>query len=183
MIKKSAKTYLTGFIMGVMISAVLLKTFPSIYYAFTEALAKKLEIQQKIIPSLPLMLIANNILASLICAFGGYFFVKIYLKRDIKRPNLYHITLSIFPIFVLFTSGFVLGAFLPPFIKDLASYFSLLLPHGIFELPATILSGSIGFDIAGVSPQIIDSIKIFEERIDYMLKSKMGEYKVVLILI
>lgn len=72
---------------------------------------------------------------------------------------------------------------MPPFIKDLASYFSLLLPHGIFELPATILSGSIGFDIAGVSPQIIDSIKIFEERIDYMLKSKMGEYKVVLILI
>lgn len=183
MIKKSALTYFLGFITGVMLSIVLLKTFPSIYHLFTGALVKKLEIQKQIIPNLPLMLIVNNILASLICAFGGYAFAKLYLHREIKGANLYHVTLNIFPVFVLFVSGFVLGAFLPPFIKDLSTYFSLLLPHGIFELPAIILSGSIGFDIASTSPQIIDSLEKFEERIDDMLNNKRREYMAVVILL
>ena len=135
MIKKSALTYFTGFISGVILSIILLKTFPSIYHLLKGALIKKLEIQKQIIPSLPLMLITNNLLASLICAIGGYTLAKIYLQRDVKKQNIYYTTLHIFPILVLFFSGFALGAFLPPFINNLPSYFSLILPHGLSYLP------------------------------------------------
>ncbi|MEE8358352.1 MAG: stage II sporulation protein M [Candidatus Hydrothermarchaeales archaeon] len=183
MIKKSAKTYFKGFAAGVIVSIVLLRTYPSIYHIFTGALTKKLEIQRQIIPSLPLMLIVNNTIAALICAFGGYGFTKVYLKRGIEKERLYSFTLNIFPVIVLFSSGFVVGAFLPPFINDLTSYFALLLPHGIFELPATILSGSIGFDIADTAHQISRSIEIFAEKIEYKIKSKKNEYVTILILI
>ncbi len=183
MIKKSAKTYFKGFAAGVIISIVLLRTYPSIYHIFTGALTKKLEIQRQIIPSLSLMLIVNNTIAALICAFGGYGFTKIYLKRGIEKERLYSFTLNIFPVMVLFSSGFVVGAFLPLFINDLTSYFALLLPHGIFELPATILSGSVGFDLAETTDQIKRSIKIFEKKIDNTIKTKKKEYAMIIILI
>ncbi|MFQ6136827.1 MAG: stage II sporulation protein M [Candidatus Hydrothermarchaeales archaeon] len=183
MIKRSALTYFLGFFTGAVVSAILLKIFPSIYQAFIGILAKKIQIQRQLIPNLPLMLITNNILASLICAFGGYGISKVYLHRNANSSRLYYLTLYIFPIFILFTSGFVLGAFFTPFIGDLAKFFNLLFPHGIFELPAVILSGSIGFDIGEGSIRSLYDIEVFRDDIDQIAKGKVGEYKAVIALI
>ena len=46
-----------------------------------------------------------------------------------------------------------------------------------------ILSGSIGFEIANLSPQINSSLDVFEKKIDEKIKEKKWEYLLVIILI
>jgi len=53
---------------------------------------------------------------------------------------------ALFPIFFLFSNGFILGMLyvLTQETLGTAGYLAGILPHGVFEIPALILSGALG---------------------------------------
>lgn len=173
MIEKSLRIYIFGFTIGVIICFILVLTYPSLYYAFLALLLKKEDVQEEVAEALggnlAISIGLNNILASLLCAYGGYLATMTFLRfktstsqtmvrilryLDEKIASLprdrvkYYLALYVFPTFILFVNGFVLGAFFILYNENLESYFSNLMPHGFFEIPAILLSGSIGLSIA-----------------------------------
>ncbi len=173
MIKRSIRIYIFGFLAGLILYFILLLTFPSLYYALLAALMKKTELQTEVLGgSQTLAITLNNLIASLIAAYGGYVMSKIFfslnttaqyelprffgmwgvkLKAIPREKRKYHMALYTFPTFVLFINGFVLGAFFTLYIENLGAYFANLLPHGFFEIPGILASGSIGLTIAEAS--------------------------------
>ncbi len=193
MIKKSIKIFLIGFISGATASSISVLLFPDIYYAFLKLLGKKIEAQASIARSLPLAIILNNIVASFLCSYGGLIFTKIFLILGSGSPKLlrklaffdstvasipderlrYYLPLHIFPIFILFLNGSVLGAFFIFYIQNVEKYFGALLPHSYFELPAIILSGAIGFEIAGRAISHPGDLEEFRRELNALAKNRI----------
>jgi uncharacterized membrane protein SpoIIM required for sporulation len=204
MLKKSASMFIIGFASGVIVSSLLILTFPWIYYAFLELLARKVEVQCNIISEPKIMIPTNNILAALVCTFGGYCVSKIYLFLNTKKTSKlakkislldkqarnipeeylkYHLVLYIFPVFILFLNGFVLGAFFVLYIEAIDLYFTRLLPHGFFEFPAIIISGALGLEIARESCTSLVNLEEFKKRIDGIAKNKAWKFMFVIALL
>lgn len=203
MIRKSIKIFLIGFVSGVIASSILVLLFPSIYYAFLKLLAKKIQAQSSIVGSLPLAVILNNFIASFLCSYGGFVFTRIFLLlksspsaflrklaifdervSTISPEKLKHyLSLYIFPVFILFLNGFVLGAFFVFYIQNLEKYFVALLPHGYFELPAIILSGSIGLEIADRAISHPGDLEEFGRELNALARNKLLKYLAVIALL
>ncbi|MFQ5816068.1 MAG: stage II sporulation protein M [Candidatus Hydrothermarchaeaceae archaeon] len=170
MMERSIKIYLFGFIVGLVVCFILLLSYPSLYYAFLAILMKKTEMQTDALGgSQTLSIGLNNVVASLLAAYGGYILSKIFFllnnnshyampgllgmldakSRAVPRERLkYYLALYTFPTFALFINGFVLGAFLMLYAENLEAYLANLLPHGFLEVPGILLSGGIGLTIA-----------------------------------
>lgn len=156
MIRKSAKIYLAGFLVGTVFCFLLIRTFPEVYLAFIKLLLGKIAAQVEAGKSFHLnvsaVIILNNVSASFIMSYGGTFLSRIYMTIGGGTMRAYQMFLYTFPVFVLFLNGFVLGAFLllylTYFSESVFKYLSALFPHGIFEIPGIILSGAIGLEIA-----------------------------------
>ena len=156
MIVKSAKIYLFGFITGTAICFALIHTFPQVYLAFINLLIRKIEVQMEFGEGLhlniPAVIILNNVSASLIMSYGGAVLSKIRMVVGGSTVRSYYLLLHTFPVVILFLNGFVLGAFLIPYLtyfhERVLWFLSRLLPHGVFEIPGIIISGSIGLRIA-----------------------------------
>lgn len=73
----------------------------------------------------------NNLQASLLMVLGG-------------------ITLGLLTAFALFTNGVLIGFVATPAVAETGLFGTLLLlvPHGIFELPAVFIAAAIGFRVA-----------------------------------
>jgi hypothetical protein len=204
MIKRSAAIYLTGFGTGTLVCLVVFLVYPSLYHWFLELLRKKVEAQSNIIEDPALMIGSNNLFASIMLAYGGYMTARIflwldtddtsgflsYLKhidgavRDIRKEHLkYYLALFAIPVSILFLNGFVLGAFFVLYTGDLMAYFENLLPHGYFEIPALILAGSIGLDIAHVGRVALPAFDGFEEAISSQASGEIKRFAVVVVLI
>lgn len=203
MIRKSIKIFLIGFVSGATASSISVLLFPGIYYAFLKLLAKKIQAQSSLVKSMPLAIILNNFIASFICSYGGFICTRIFLSlkssssvflRKLaifdKRMNAispeklkYYLSLHIFPVFVLFLNGFVLGAFFIFYIQNLEKYYSGLFPHAYFELPAIILSGSIGLEIAHRAISSVEDLEKFERELNALARGKLLKYLVVIALL
>ncbi len=147
MLKKSVYIYSGGFVFGVVSSAVILAVHPSLYQAFLELLRRKIAVQSSLIKNLTLMIILNNLLAASIASYGGTAVSKVVALIDrgaAKRKSL----LYFLPVGVLFVNGEILGLLSVLYAEHLSMYLSGIFPHGFFEIPAIILSGSIGLEIS-----------------------------------
>ncbi len=198
MIKRSIRIYILGFLVGLILCFILILTFPSLYYAFLAALMKKTELQTEVLGgSQTLSITLNNLIASLIAAYGGYVMTKIFFSLNTtaqyELPGLlgtlgvnskaiprekrkYYLALYTFPIFVLFINGFVLGAFFTLYLENLGAYFANLLPHGFFEIPGILASGSIGLTIAEASVFRDGDLK---ENLERMARRQVPSYLIV----
>ena len=58
-----------------------------------------------------------------------------------------------------------------------------LLPHGIFEIPAILLSGSIGIGIGEKSSIYLSNKKLLKEKITFNAKEHVKEYFIVIVLL
>lgn len=60
------------------------------------------------------------------------------------------VTFGLSTIITLMINGFVLGVLASDFVSqgEILYYFLLTLPHGVFELPALIIAGAVGLDMA-----------------------------------
>lgn len=203
MIKKSLKIFLTGFVAGALASLILVLLFPGIYYAFLKLLGKKIETQASIARSLPLAIILNNLAASFLCSYGGFIFARIFLIFSGGPPKIlrklafldstvasipderlrYYLPLHIFPTFILVLNGFVLGAFFIFYLQNLEKYYGGLFPHAYFELPAIILSGSIGLEIAGRASSSSGNLEEFKRELNALAKSRILRYCLVVALL
>jgi|GEM_PF-1525689 len=203
MIKKSIKIFLIGFISGATASSISVLLFPDIYYAFLKLLGKKIEAQASIAKSLPLAIILNNLVASFLCSYGGFVFTKIFLTLGSESPKFlrklaffdstvasipdeklrYYLPLHIFPIFILLLNGFILGAFFIFYIQNLEKYSGALLPHSYFELPAIILSGAIGLEIAGRAISHPGDLEEFRRELNALAKNRILKYFIVVVLL
>ena len=147
MLKKSLGIYTAGLVFGVLSSAVLIAVYPALYFAFLEFLRQKIESQSRLVENLSLMIILNNLLAAGIASFGGVGVSKIVnlFDRGIARRKA---LLSAIPTGVLFVNGEVLGLLAVLYRENISLYLYGIFPHGFFEIPAIILSGSIGLEIS-----------------------------------
>ena len=81
-------------------------------------------------PALYTLILANNLTVALLSFIGGLLIVP--------------------PLIILFVNGVILGAVAAAFTKwyTLLEFLALILPHGVFEIPAFILSCAAGIDLA-----------------------------------
>ncbi|MFH1773341.1 MAG: stage II sporulation protein M [Methanobacteriota archaeon] len=203
MIRNSIKIFLIGFVSGAAASAIFVLLFPSIYYAFLALLGRKIEAQAGAVGSLSLAIILNNLIASFLCSYGGFIATKAFLilksgpstfliklsffdKRveAISPEKLkYYLSLYIFPAFILFLNGFVLGAFFIFYIQNLEKYYGGLFLHGYFELSAIILSGSIGLEIADRAISSVEDLEKFRRELNVLARGKILKYFLVVALL
>ncbi|MDI6654907.1 MAG: stage II sporulation protein M, partial [Candidatus Hydrothermarchaeota archaeon] len=85
--------------------------------------------------------------------------------------------------FILFLNGFVLGAFFIFYIQNLEKYYGGLFLHGYFELPAIILSGSIGLEIAGKAISSVGDLEKFRRELNVLAGGKILKYFLVVALL
>lgn len=78
-------------------------------------------------------ILINNLQASLLMVLGG-------------------LTVGVLTAYALFANGVLIGYVVTPVVVDtgVGQALVLLLPHGIFELPAVFIAAAIGFRIAGL---------------------------------
>jgi uncharacterized membrane protein SpoIIM required for sporulation len=199
MMERSLKLYLVGFISGLIVCFILIVSYPALYYAFLAALSKKVEVQIAVLGGNRALAISlNNMIASLIAAYGGYIMSRVFFYFDSKpqyrikgllglldtkskavpMENLrFYLALYALPAFALFINGFVLGAFFMLYAENLGAYFANLLPHGLFEVPGILFSGSIGLTIADVS--VFDGGNL-RKNLDGMARRQIPRYLLVL---
>jgi uncharacterized membrane protein SpoIIM required for sporulation len=179
MLRRSAGIYLAGFLFGVVSSAVLLVVYPSLNQALFEFLRQKVTAQSRVIQNPALMIIANNIIASAIASFGGVGISNIvnliYPATARKKAFLYTL-----PVVILFVNGEGLGLLLVLYRERLPLYLSGIFPHGFFEIPAIILSGSIGLEISEASQKPGGD---FQRNLNKLFKAKLPKFSLVLIFI
>lgn len=176
MIKKSLKIFIFGLLLGTLLSII----FPSIYTFIFGALQEKTGIQSKVIKNPFLGIFINNVIASFISAYGGVFLTKIFILLESDKKSIKY-SLFVFPYSILLLNGFILGIFFGHlgairFIKG-------IFPHGIFEIPAIILSGSIGIEIGEKSLRYIDNREYLKEKIIFIAKENIKNYFVVVLLL
>jgi uncharacterized membrane protein SpoIIM required for sporulation len=179
MLKKSASIYLGGFVFGFFASAVLLVVYPTLYYASLEFLRQKVVSQSKVIENLTLMIIVNNLIAAAIASFGGAGVSKIVNLIDHKFAKNKAI-LYFLPVGILFVNGEVLGLLAVLFVDNIRGYLYGIFPHGFFEIPAIILSGSIGLEI---SEECQKANETFQEHLTMLVRSKLSKFTLVILLI
>jgi hypothetical protein len=204
MIKRSAILYLSGFAAGVLACLVVISVYPPLYHWFLELLRRKVESQSNLIEDPALMIGTNNLFASFMLAYGGYLMARAFLwldtdetsdllrllryldrtLQDIGENHLkFYLALFAVPVGILFLNGFVLGAFFVLYIQDLEAYFAYLLPHGYFEIPAILLAGSIGLEIAYRGKAALPAFEGFKQAISREAASEMGRFLVVVIMV
>ncbi len=189
MIIKSAKIYLIGFIAGTAFCFLLIRTFPEIYLAFIKLLIGKMEAQigfgRSFHLSISTVIILNNVSASFIMSYGGTLLSRIYMTIRSGTMKTYYLFLHVFPVFILFLNGFVLGAFLLLYLtyysERVFEFLSALFPHGVFEIPGIILAGAIGLKIAELGR--LDAVPELKSRMNNVMKGTFGRYLVAVILL
>ena len=147
MLKKSVSIFSGGFVFGVVSSALIVNVYPSLYQAFLELLRQKIDTQSRLVGNLTLMIILNNLLAAFIASYGGTIVSKgvAFFDGDAaKRKSL----LYFLPVGVLFVNGEILGLFAVLYVEHFWMFLSGIFPHGFFEIPAIILSATIGLEIS-----------------------------------
>ncbi|MBC7115275.1 MAG: stage sporulation protein [Archaeoglobi archaeon] len=75
--------------------------------------------------------------------------------------------LAIFPVFFLFSNGFIIGM-LYELTKEkfgLLGYLLAILPHGILEIPALLISGALGIRMGYISIQALRGMASFREEL------------------
>lgn len=179
MLKRSATIYLGGFLFGLVSSAIIIAVYPSLYYAFLEFLRRKVEAQSAFIENFTVMIIANNLLAASLASFGGVGVSKIVDIFDSKTAKNKAI-LYFLPVGILFVNGEVLGLLTALYMEHLPRLLSGIFPHGFFEIPAIILSGSIGLEISEEAQKIRGG---FQEGIFGAAKGKFSKFAFVGLLI
>lgn len=179
MFKRSASIYVGGYVFGVLSSAALIFVYPSLYYAFLELLRQKIMAQSRLIENVVFMIIVNNLLAASISSFGGTAVSKIVSLLDVegaKRKALFYFL----PVGILFVNGEVLGLFAVLYVENLSRYLLGVFPHGFFEIPAIILSGTIGLEISEESQMSED---LFHGGLNRIVKEKLWKFALVVLLI
>lgn len=168
MIVKSARIYLAGFITGTILCFFLFNAFPQVYLALINLLIKKIGAQIELGRAFHLdfsaVIILNNVSASFIMAYGGVILSRIRMAINSGSMKAHYFLLRAFPVAILFLNGFVLGAFLVLYLsyfnEKMLAFLTGLLPHGSFEIPGIILSGSIGLGIAELGKlKSVDELK------------------------
>ncbi len=147
MLKRSAGIYLGGFVFGVGSSALIITIYPSFYYAFLNFLTRKVEAQSAVVGNFTLMIIANNLVAAGIASYGGTLLSKVFnLINGATARN--KVLLFALPAGILFVNGEVLGLLAVLYVENISAFIAGVTPHGLLEIPAIILSGSIGMEIS-----------------------------------
>jgi stage II sporulation protein M len=97
----------------------------------------------------------------------------------------YYLFLHLFPVFILFLNGFVLGAFLLLYLtyysERVFEFLAALFPHGVFEIPGIILAGSIGLKIAELGK--LETVQELKNRMNNVVKGTFSRYLVVVALL
>lgn len=183
MIVKSAKIYFFGFITGTVFCFLLFHTLPQVYLALINLLIRKIEAEVALGRAFHLnisaVIILNNVSASFIMAYGGAILSRIRMAAKGGTMKSHYLLLHTFPVAILFLNGFVLGAFLVLYLsyfhEKMLDFLAALLPHGSFEIPGIILSGSIGLKIAELGK--MDSVSKLKNR---MNEETMGTLRMYL---
>jgi uncharacterized membrane protein SpoIIM required for sporulation len=201
MILRSLRTFSFGLILGLLLGSAIKFLLPSFYYYFLLLLERKTQVQTAAIGSYPMAILLNNSLASFLCAYGGYFTAKVFLLINSRNTSSflkklsvmdkriaglheaelkYYLPLHALPIFILSFTGFVLGSLSVLYSSNPREYFLGLIPHGLFEIPAILLAGSIGYTIAeAVFAKSVD----FEAELTLRAKGQKNRFLIVLGLI
>lgn len=200
-ILKSIKIFIYGALAGVALSLLIGIVAPELKSLILLLLRAKIEAQESLVRDVGVAILLNNLFASLLCSYGGFFTTKAFLRlgsgsdarlrilrrldprlRHVKEESLkFYLSLFIFPVFILFLNGAVLGFLFGFFIHSPAEYFARLNSHGITELPAIILSGSIGLRIGErMLPRLNTD---FEKELTVEVKQSLKIYVYVIILL
>jgi len=199
MIKKALRVYLSGFLFGVFAASILITVYPEAYYAFLRLLFLKVEVQRRIVTDLSAMVILNNLVASYICAFGGYFASRFLFYRKVssspallerfesiravpKGYRMHYFSLLVFPVFMLFENGFVLGKLFIFYMEFLERYLAMLYPHALLEIPGMLLAGSVGLEIAARSKASFPR-GAFPRELDSFAREGMKRYFLAVVLL
>ena len=127
-----AFSVLVLFFLGVLFGIIVNSAFPEISENFIAQLEENPQIQtiMRNLQEKPLLasaqIFSNNFFVSLLIIFSGF--------------------LVVFPALILFSNSFVIGI-VSAFARAKGASLLLLLPHGIFELPAILLASFVGFYI------------------------------------
>ncbi len=172
---KSFRLFALGYASGFAVFALMSITLPQLRQLLLAMLTAKVQSQEALLGSAGYGVFINNLLASLLCSYGGFFATIAFLRlgsdsdprlRHLRRLDRrlgevgdealkFYLSLFTFPVFILFLNGAVLGFLLGFFVHSPGEYFARLMPHALTELPAILLSGSIGLKIAeSVLPEL-----------------------------
>jgi uncharacterized membrane protein SpoIIM required for sporulation len=166
-ILRSFMIFIYGALTGVALFLLISVAAPELKSLILLLLKTKIEAQEKLVRNPSMAILLNNLIASLLCSYGGFLTTMAFLRLgEVSDPSLrvlrrldrrlsqirddrlkFYLSLFIFPVFILFLNGAVLGFLFGFFLHSPAEYFARLNSHGITELPAIILSGSIGLKI------------------------------------
>ena len=154
--------YIRKFILAaflVFVLAIVLGYFFAQYFSMeTEMLLK--ELIQKIEPIIEMP------------PFGQFLIIFLNNSFIAFLAILLGLIFGIFPFLVLFSNGFLLGLMLN-FTRSVfgwPSFFALILPHGIFEIPAALLACAAGLKIGKtVLDKILKKKASIKEELNYAL--------------
>ena len=197
-ILKSIKIFIYGALAGVALSLLIGIVAPELKSLILLLLRAKIEAQESLVRDVGVAILLNNLFASLLCSYGGFFTTKAFLRlgsgsdarlrilrrldprlRHVKEESLkFYLSLFIFPVFILFLNGAVLGFLFGFYTDSPGEYLQRLYPHVIAELPAIILSGSIGLRIAGALLPWLNTN--FEKMLTIEVKESLRVYTLVL---
>jgi|GEM_PF-6098560 hypothetical protein len=107
-----------------------------------------------------LIIIGNNLLAAYVTAYGPVLAWRLLgLKKDPGGAALIYLM----PTVILFLNGFTTGFFIGATLKiGISQTLLSILPHGILEIPAIIVSGAIGLrNIEGLERDDVIPLKYF----------------------
>lgn len=120
----AVSVYLLGLLLGVTAPTTLIESY-------TRSI-RSIAMQAYTLPppALYILILSNNLAVALLSFMGGLLIVP--------------------PLLILFVNGVVLGAIAATFTKwyTLFEFLLLILPHGIFEIPAFLLACAAGIDLA-----------------------------------
>lgn len=197
---RSLKTFFSGLFLGLLLGFAVKILLPGVYFYFLLLLEKKTQVQTSAVGSYSLAILLNNLLASFLCAYGGYFMTKAFLLIDSRSSTLvarlgfldkriarlsrerlkYYLSLHALPAFVLFFNGLVLGFLFVLYYDRPSDYFKGLMPHGFFEIPAILLAGSIGYRIADA---VFSESEDFKEELEKRGKREITRFLLVIALL
>lgn len=168
-VKESIKLLVLGLMGGLAIHLGFSLLFPELRDFILMLLKSRSRAQESFVEEAPgLGIFINNLLASLLCSYGGVLNTAIFIRLKSKSdPRLralakldkrvlkvseerlrFYLSLFTIPVFILLFTGLTLG-FISGFYTGSPGLFVLrLYPHGIAELPAIVISGSVGLSIA-----------------------------------
>jgi uncharacterized membrane protein SpoIIM required for sporulation len=179
MLRRSASIYGAGFLFGIISSAIIILVYPALYQAFLDFLRRKVEVQGALIQNFTLMLIANNLLAAGMASFGGTAVSKVVNFFDPETARNKAILYAL-PVGILFVNGEVLGLLAVLFIENISRFLSGIFPHGFFEIPAIILSGSIGLELSEESQGYTND---FQSNLNRLVRGRLKKFGIVVLLI